>query len=270
MTNWSEAQRTVQLNKTPRIRVDGLIHVKVKISYKCILSNAVIRKKRAKLIEEITSSKFLSSWWRWAIHTNSSYCLLASCYTHLHAVKRVKRTMFAYCINTSRYCRKMRAKLSLAGTSTSIIFVATNTCLSRQNTSFVPTKVCLSRQNYVCRDKSFVAIKIFCRDKHVTKFCRDKNNTCGGCRQWYSRALLKTDLAFHTPTMTCVAFLAWAGCWAAERELCYLTPGTLQTLLMRSLSHYQTVACLEAHAAQNISLNFQMVAFDVVCFIMAT
>ena len=27
-------------------------------------------------------------------------------------------------------------------------FVATNTCLSRQNTSFVPTKVCFSRQKY--------------------------------------------------------------------------------------------------------------------------
>ena len=47
--------------------------------------------------------------------------------------------------------------LSLAGAAASIIFVATNTCLSRQNTS-------LSRQAYLCRDK------------HI---CRDKNDTCG-------------------------------------------------------------------------------------------
>ena len=37
--------------------------------------------------------------------------------------------------------------VSLAGPATSVIFVATNTCLSRQNTSFVVTEVCLSRQN---------------------------------------------------------------------------------------------------------------------------
>ena len=86
-------------------------------------------------------------------------------------------------------------------------FVATDTCLSRQNTSFVATKVCrdksfiakeLSRQNIFCRDRTFVTTNIcrekhnfvsvkvlsrqayFCRDKHVflaTKqvFCRDKS-----------------------------------------------------------------------------------------------
>ena len=70
-------------------------------------------------------------------------------------------------------------------------FVATNTCLSRQNTSLVATKVFLSRQNsrqiFVCRDKSFVARKLcqssqayLCRNKHIfvaTKdvFCRDKH-----------------------------------------------------------------------------------------------
>ena len=102
------------------------------------------------------------------------------------------------------------------------VFVAANTCLSRQNTFFVATNVCLSRhvllqQTYFCRDKRFVATNIcrdkgyFCRDKHVfdaTKqvfcrdkpldktfvttniilsrhayFCRDKNYTCGSSRQ---------------------------------------------------------------------------------------
>ena len=50
--------------------------------------------------------------------------------------------------------------LSLAWAATSIIFVATNTCLSRHNTS-------LSRQNYACRDKTFVA----------TKLCLSQQNT---------------------------------------------------------------------------------------------
>ena len=110
------------------------------------------------------------------------------------------------------------SKLSLAGAATNIIFVATkrlswqrfcldkhtfvatNTFLSRQNTSFVPTNVCLSRQNFCLLDKhTFVANKdVFCRDKHMvveTKplswqtFCRDKNDTCDSSRQWYQTAL---------------------------------------------------------------------------------
>ena len=48
-----KAQRVVQLNKTPCIRVVGLIHVEVKVNNnKYVLSrNAVIRKKHAKLID---------------------------------------------------------------------------------------------------------------------------------------------------------------------------------------------------------------------------
>ena len=63
----------------------------------------------------------------------------------------------------------MRTDLSLAGPATSIIFVgeksfvATNTCLPRQNTSFVATKVGLPRQN-VCCDK-IMSGQRFCRDK---------------------------------------------------------------------------------------------------------
>ena len=57
-------------------------------------------------------------------------------------------------------------------------FVATNTCLSRQNTSFVATKVYLPRQNYVCREKLFfffffVATKLLSRQK--TRVHRDKS-----------------------------------------------------------------------------------------------
>ena len=43
------------------------------------------------------------------------------------------------------------------------------------------TKLCLSRQNiFVCHDKhTFVATKhVFCRDKHMFVFCRNKNDTC--------------------------------------------------------------------------------------------
>ena len=74
--------------------------------------------------------------------------------------------------------------LSLAGAATTIIFVATNTCLSRQSTPFVATKVCLLWQKF-CRVKNMSLLSrqaYFCRDKYV--FCRDKNDTCGSSRQW--------------------------------------------------------------------------------------
>ena len=49
-----------------------------------------------------------------------------------------------------------RPALSLAGAATSIFFVATNTCLSRQNTSFVVTKVFVAT-NVCCHKHVFVA-----------------------------------------------------------------------------------------------------------------
>ena len=96
------------------------------------------------------------------------------------------------------------------------VFVATDTCLSRQtlvcrdkrcllsqqkyachNKCFVATKVCLSRQMF-CRDKKIVVTKhVFCDDKSillrqkfchgnhtfvVTNFCHNKN-TCGSSHQ---------------------------------------------------------------------------------------
>ena len=68
----------------------------------------------------------------------------------------------ATCIN--HFCRDKR-------------FVATNTCLSRQNTSFVPTKVYLSRQTRVCCDKyNFVATKVLSRQAYKQKYaCRDQH-----------------------------------------------------------------------------------------------
>ena len=54
-------------------------------------------------------------------------------------------------------------------------FVATNTCLSRQNPSFAATKVSLSREKYFCRDKSFVATSILLS---CQKTCFVATNTC--------------------------------------------------------------------------------------------
>ena len=80
-----------------------------------------------------------------------------------------------------------RSFLSLAGAATSVIFVATNTCLSRQNTSVVATKICLSRQRLCGAKLTFVATNTFllrqkdaCRDKTFVspppqKFCRGKH-----------------------------------------------------------------------------------------------
>ena len=64
---------------------------------------------------------------------------------------------------------------SLAEAATSIMFVATNTCLSRQNTSFVETKVCLSRQKN-CHDKNILLQQIFVATNIIklTRVCRYK------------------------------------------------------------------------------------------------
>ena len=69
--------------------------------------------------------------------------------------------------------------LSLAGTATSIIFVATNMCLSQHDfflcdKSMLAATKLLSQQNYVCHDKCSVQQK-FCREKFLLrqKFCHD-------------------------------------------------------------------------------------------------
>ena len=74
-----------------------------------------------------------------------------------------------------------RTKLSLAGATTSIIFVETRLLLRqmyacRDKHVFVTTKLS-SRQAYFYRDKlNFVATKIVCRDKQKT--CFVAINTC--------------------------------------------------------------------------------------------
>ena len=94
--------------------------------------------------------------------------------------------------------------VSLAGTATSIISVATkslvvtNTCLSRQSTSFVATKECLfCRDKYVfiCHDILLSRQKTFfccCFLSRQTSVCRDKKeeDTCGSSRQRHLGALL--------------------------------------------------------------------------------
>ena len=56
--------------------------------------------------------------------------------------------------------------------ATSLFFVATNTCLSQQNMPFVATKVCLSRQTKLSLSREiFVATKVLSRQAYI---CRDK------------------------------------------------------------------------------------------------
>ena len=50
--------------------------------------------------------------------------------------------------------------------------------LSRQSYFFAAIKACLSRQKYVCRDKSFVATSILCRDKHRPHWPQTALSTC--------------------------------------------------------------------------------------------
>ena len=79
-----------------------------------------------------------------------------------------------------------------------LVFVATNTCLSQQNTSFVVSKVCLPWQNCVCHDKVFLSRQTrVCRYKHAfvttkdmfccdTHVCHDKSRlvTTKLCLLW--------------------------------------------------------------------------------------
>jgi len=75
-----------------------------------------------------------------------------------------------------------------------VSFLSRQTCVWREKQVFVATKIWLSPPNKieygpgVCRDKSFVATKYFCRDKirvltRQPPVCRDKNDTCGSSRQ---------------------------------------------------------------------------------------
>ena len=78
-------------------------------------------------------------------------------------------------------------------------FVATKLCFLRQNfcrdkTMFVATKPCLSRQNHVCRDKhTFV----------TSRQTRDKNDSCGSYRQWYTGPLLLLLLFYVSCIIDC-------------------------------------------------------------------
>ena len=76
------------------------------------------------------------------------------------------------------YKKKSCMTRVIGGRCHEYIFVATNTCLSRQNTSFVAGGV-LSRQKNACRDKTFV-LYLFVATKKKKK---EKNETCGSSRQ---------------------------------------------------------------------------------------
>ena len=91
--------------------------------------------------------------------------------------------------------------LSLVGSATSIIFVATN-FLSTQTCVCCDKTHLLSWQKYACHDKTFVATNtctfvvtkdMFCHDKHMFVMTKvslvwqnlfgDKNDTCGSSHQ---------------------------------------------------------------------------------------
>ena len=84
-------------------------------------------------------------------------------------------------------------KVSLAGAATSIISVATSTCLSRQKYACPDRRFCRDKHNcvvtkYFCRNKAFVAINI-CRDKrrYLWQFPPMISRTSGQVRWWSSR-----------------------------------------------------------------------------------
>ena len=77
-------------------------------------------------------------------------------------------------------CKRLcSSEVSLVGAATSIIFVATNTCLLWQNTSFVTTKIYLLQQTFCHKQATKVMSwqAYFCHNKHT--FCCNKHNFVG-------------------------------------------------------------------------------------------
>ena len=115
--------------------------------------------------------------------------------------------------------------LSLAGASTSIIFVATiflvmtHTCLSRQNTcllqqnmsfvttkvccSFVMAKLCLSRQNIFVATNITLSWQTFCILLSWQKMCFVMTNVCLSQQKWYLWQL--PPKIRHMPDVTAVS-----------------------------------------------------------------
>ena len=83
-------------------------------------------------------------------------------------------------------------KLSLVGAATSIIFVATNTCLLKQNMSFATTKACLLWQTYFCHDKTFVTTNIILSQQN-TSFATTK-----ACLLWQTYFAMTKHLSWQT------------------------------------------------------------------------
>ena len=133
----------------------------------------------ALLLSEILHVAMFSTWW---------FILTHLLVVRTHGLKPHGLLFYSW------YC--LHCPLSFARAATSILFVATNTCLPRQNTSFVATKyacrakrfvtswqACFCRDKrhvlYACPDKTFVATKL-CMSQQIfvatTIFCRDKHN----------------------------------------------------------------------------------------------
>ena len=70
---------------------------------------------------------------------------------------------------------RRRCSLSLAGATTSIMFVATKHVFCRDNSMLAAKKICLSRQKFLTI--AFVARQNFCRDK-LTKVCLSRQKFC--------------------------------------------------------------------------------------------
>ena len=133
--------------------------------------------------------------------------------------------------------------LTSAGRSChSIIVVATNTCLSQQNTSFDATKVCLSLQTYFCCDKlNFSATNtclsrqnILCRDQSMLvatnideslvagSILLSRQKTCCVATKHFVETKMILVAATANDSQLCSCFTCWRifmGCETSANEL---------------------------------------------------
>ena len=138
-------------------------------------------------------------------------------------------------------------KLSLAGAATTIIFVATNTCLTRQNTSFFATKVCLSRQTRVCCEKylswhNFVTTKVF------------------SLQAYYNKTFVTTKMTLQAApmndkkTLLCLVFIPFL-LTAPMLLLCFGFPFSLNNSAERKNKMKHTASCQKLHHVRQLCIN---------------
>ena len=123
----------------------------------------------------------------WNYHVCFRGCMIPSCIAFYFVLYFMNRKKTRLLWRQKYACRNKTVVATKLCYYAEQIFVATNTCLSRQmfchdKHTFVARKVSLSRQTYFCHNKRRVLSRQT-RVCHNKTFSCDKNDTCGSSRQ---------------------------------------------------------------------------------------